>query len=556
MRALLTSLGPLLRQHWRLLLQTCAIALVTAAATVGLLGVAGWFLTATALVAGLTTFNLFVPSALVRALAFTRILARYGERLTGHAATLHLLTDLRKRVFANLLRLDAGQVARWRDGDLVARLTGDIDALDSTFLQVLLPLLVGGLTGVAVVIVLALYVPAAAPAVGLLWLLVLFIVPAWLARRVRQGGLERQDQAALLRQQVLQAVDGHADLLALGQSQRAQAELAATCARLQASALDESRAFATGQALAQAAAGLAMAAVVAAGAVALQRGQVGAAILAGCVLAVAGLFEVLSPMLRGASRLGVATAAAQRISAIERTSPTVRDPQQPCPLEAPGRIEFQDVRFRHHPAVPLIEGLDLVIEPGQRVVITGASGSGKSTLLALMLRLHDPDSGAITWHGTDLRQASLTDLHRRVALLSQDSPVFLGSVRENLCIADTHADDATLWQVLQLAGIADEVRMLPGGLDQWLGEGGRTLSAGQARRLCLARVLLTDADLIVLDEPTEGLDPAAEQALLTSLPQILAGRSLLLVTHAQVPAGLADRCYQLMEGRLVGCKES
>jgi thiol reductant ABC exporter, CydC subunit len=550
-RAMVAWMWPMLRRRWRALLPACVLALVTAAAAVGLLGVAGWFLTATALVSGaLATFNLFVSSAMVRGLAFTRILSRYGERVTGHAATLQLLADLRTRVFGRLLRLDAGQLARWRDGDLVARLTGDIDALDSVFLLSLLPLLVGALAGAVVVATLAAYVPLAAPVVGALWLIVLLLAPAWLARRVRRSGSARQEQAAALRQQVLQAVDGHADLLALDAADGAEAAFAGSSDQLRGAALDESRVLASGQALALACGGLAMLAVAAAGAIALHDERVGGALLVGCVLAVAALFEVAAPVLRGAARLGAAAAASRRVRELERTEPEIVDPPQPARLCPLGTLEFRQLRFRHHPALPLLEGVDLRIAPGERVVVTGVSGSGKSTLLAMALRLRDPQAGGIFWEGVDLRDAALADLHRRVALLPQDAPVFLGSVRDNLRIGDPAADDARLWDVLREAGLEAEIRALPGGLDQWLGEGGRTLSAGQARRLCLARVLLTDAALIALDEPTEGLDQAAEQALFRDLPRILRGRGLLLVTHAQTPSGFADATWELVEGVL------
>ena len=552
MRTLLAWLWPMLRQRWRMLALAVLLALVTLAAGVALLGVSGWFITATALVSGaLAAFNLFVPSASVRGLAFVRILARYGERVAGHAATLQLLSDLRSRVFGQLLRLDAGQLARWRDGDLVARLTGDVDALDSAFLLSIQPLLVGGIIGAVLLAVLAWAVPPAALFVGVAWLLLLLAVPAWLARRVRRAGHARQARTAALRQQVLQAVDGHADLLALDAGARAQAGFEADCAALGQAALAESRAFARGQALAQAGAGLAMLAVAVAGIASLQQGRIGGAVLVGCVLAVAALFEGLAPVMRGAARLGATTAAAARVREIGQAPVAITDPADPRPLPEQGRVEFHGVRFRYDPRLPLLEGIDLAVAPGQRVVVSGPSGSGKSTLLALLLRLRDPDAGAITWDGVDLRQARQADLHRRVALLAQDSPVFMGSVRENLRIGDPRADDAALWQALRTAGLEDEVRALPAGLDEWLGEGGRTLSAGQARRLCLARVLLSDATVLVLDEPTEGLDPQAEQAFLRDLPRILQGRGLLLVTHAPVPAGVADVAWRLEQGRLV-----
>ena len=551
MRQLLSWLWPMFMQRWRSLLPACVLAGVTAAAAIGLLGVSGWFLTATALVSGaLVVFNLFVPSAMVRGLAFIRILSRYGERLSGHAATLQLLTDLRTRVFANLLRLDAGQLSRWRDGDLVARLTGDIDALDSTFLLSLLPLLVGGVVGVVVVGILAVHVPLSVVAVGFLWLLVLLLAPSWLARRVRRSGKERQQHAAALRQHVLQAVEGHADLIALDAAASAEAALAETSGRLHAAALSESRAFASAQALALACAGWAMLIVTMAGTVALAQGRIGGALLVGCVLAVAGLFEVTAPVLRGAVRLGAATAAAGRVREIESAKPEIEDPVSPKALPPQGMVEFRQVVFGHHPSLPLLEGVDLRIEPGERVVVTGVSGSGKSTLLALLLRLRDPQAGGIFWAGVDVREAALSVLHERVALLLQDSPVFLGTVRDNLLVGAPDADDARLWEVLRQAELDAEIRLLPGGLDQWLGEGGRTLSVGQARRLCLARVLLTEASLIALDEPTEGLDQDAEQAFFRNLPRILHGRSLLLVTHAAVPPEVVDATWELVEGKL------
>jgi len=551
MRPLLSWMWPMLRRRWRALLPACVLALVSAAAAIGLLGVAGWFLAATALLPGvLATFNLFVPSATVRGLAFARILSRYGERVSGHAATLQLLADLRTRVFTTLLRLDAGQLARWRDGDLVARLTGDIDALDAAFLHSLLPTLVGAVAGVAVVAVLAVHAPLAAGLVALLWLCVLLLAPAWLMRRVRGCGRERQALSAALRQQVLEAVDGHADLLVLDAVARAEAGFAQCGAALRGTALEEARAASGAQAFALACGGLAMLGTAVFGALALREGRIGGAWLVGCVLAVAGLFEVLAPVLRGAVRMGAASAAAARVQAIEDARPEIVDPPAPRPLDTHGAVAFRGVRFRHDPCVPLLEGVDLRVAPGRRVVVSGASGSGKSTLLALLLRLRDPDAGAVSWGGVDLRDARVADVHARIALLQQDAPVFLGTVRENLRIGDPCADDACLWRVLGQAGLEREIRALPAGLDQWLGEGGRTLSAGQARRLCLARMLLTGATLLALDEPTEGLDPEAEQAFFRDLPAILHGRSLLLVTHAEVPPQLADEHWRLDGGRL------
>ncbi|MDO4231028.1 MAG: thiol reductant ABC exporter subunit CydC [Lautropia sp.] len=550
-RTLRALLLPLWRRQRRTLALACLLALITALASVGLLGVAGGFITATALVTGaLATFNLFVPSATVRALAFIRILSRYAERITGHAATLQLLADLRQQVFARLIGQEAGRLARWRDGDLVARLTGDIDALDSAFLLIALPWLVAAVCGLGVVMVLAIFLPSAALLVGVLWLCLLLPLPWWLTRRVAASGDARQREAAELRQQVLQAVEGHADLLALGADARALAEAGATAQRLGGNARQEAHVRGMGVGMLLAVAGLCTLAVVTLGAGPLAEGRVDGIWLAGGALAVAALFECVSPLLRGASRLGACAAAARRVSAL---SAEASGPEPVSPVVPPVRasLHLQGLHFRHHPALPLLEGVDLCIAPGERVLIRGESGCGKSTLLAIILGLVRAQRGHVRWGDVDLQATTRDEWHRRIVLLPQQPSVFMGSVRDNLCIGRADADDAALWQALEQAGLAGEVRALPHGLDEWLGEGGRTLSAGQARRLCLARVLLSDAALIVLDEPTEGLDAEAERAFFLQLPAMQGERSILVVTHADVPAGVFDSHWVLKDGRLL-----
>jgi ATP-binding cassette subfamily C protein CydC len=200
----------------------------------------------------------------------------------------------------------------------------------------------------------------------------------------------------------------------------------------------------------------------------------------------------------------------------------------------------------------VLDGVDFALAAGERVAITGASGSGKSTLLHLLMRLDDPAEGEVLFGGCDLRQCAQRELHRRVALLSQDAPVFLGTVRTNLLVGDPQADDAALWRALGLARLEAFVRGLPQGLDTWVGETGAALSAGQARRLCLARVVLSPAVVLLLDEPTAGLDAETEASFLEDLPQAVEGRSVVLATHARVPVSAVHRHLHLGAGKLSG----
>ena len=245
--------------------------------------------------------------------------------------------------------------------------------------------------------------------------------------------------------------------------------------------------------------------------------------------------------------------AAARLQAIVEQAPAVSDPSRPQPLRDAGPmtgLSLHGVRFAWPgQARPVLDGLDLSLAPGQRIAIGGDSGSGKSTLSLLILRQADPQAGQLLWNGQDLRELALAQWHQQLAWMPQGAPVFAGTLAENLRLGDAGADDARLWEVLERVRLADWARAT-GGLQQWLGENGATVSGGQARRLALARALLRPGPLVLLDEPTEGLDVDTANALLADLPAALGGRSLLMITHDALPAGVVDVQYRLQGGRL------
>jgi ATP-binding cassette subfamily C protein CydC len=233
-------------------------------------------------------------------------------------------------------------------------------------------------------------------------------------------------------------------------------------------------------------------------------------------------------------------AAAERLLAIAESPLPVVDPAQPAPLPADTTISVADVTFGYD-GPPVLGNLTLTIAPGEHLAFTGPSGIGKSSLLHLLLRLADPQIGSIALGGVKLTALRQADIHASMALLSQDSPLFNDTIRANLLIARPDADDTALWAALEAARVADVVRSLPQGLDSLIGEGGRTVSTGQARRLCLARVLLSPARILLLDEPTSGLDRDAEVAFFETLHAAAQGRTVVVVTHASIPSGSMDR---------------
>lgn len=557
MKSIWRLLAPLYRQRLGALLLALLLTAVTLAAGVGLLGVSGWFLTGAALVASWQTFNLFAPSALVRGLSFVRIVSRYFERVVGHDATLRLLADLRGTVFRRLLPLDAGQLAKYRDGDLIARLTGDVDALDTVYLFAIAPVI----SGLVIGLILSLVVGAWLPAAGLLLLICLFlgtiVVPLYLAKKARQPGIVVQQNVAVMRDTAVQAVTAHADLIALGAQAKAQRDFAEQCLQVAMARRRQSFLAANGKAVVQLLSGISLLGVLYWGIDDLSQGVINGPVWAGLVLAVLGIFEVFGPIMRGASRLGSAAAAAKRIEALTQAKPVIVDSLEPKDLASQGEIVFNDVHYAYPTSDgqskgrEILKGINLRVQVGERIAIIGKSGAGKSSLLNLLLRFDDPDQGDIRYAGVDIRQAPLAQLHQRIAFLTQDAPVFLGTIRSNLLIGNPNASDDELWQALDNARLGDFVRSLAEGLDTWTGETGRTLSAGQARRLCLARALLSPAQVLVLDEPTQGLDREAELSFISDLIVATQGRTVIMVTHAQLPEGAVDRVYKLHDGQLV-----
>lgn len=548
MRAIL-AFAPLLGRLKGPMFLTLLLSLITLLAGIGLLGLSGWFLTAAALSTLGSAFNIFAPSAGVRGLSFIRILSRYGEKLSGHDMTLRLLSDLRAWLFAKLFPLVP---LGWRfgRGDLVSRLLADVEALDTVFLVALGPISTAVLAGATMTAVLAIVLPGAALVYGLLFFSAVLLVPIGLVLGSRRAGAEVVSAGAELRQAVLDGIDGHQDLVLFGTSGEAVAGANAASAELSRARRRVGLHAALAAALGQLLAGGALIGTLLAGFAALGAQQIDGPLLAGLLLAVIASFEASAMLVRSATRLAGAAAAADRLQAIATSAPAIVEPAAPLPVPPGGDVRFEAVRYGYDAQHPVIDGLSFAIRGGECVAITGPSGAGKSTIAQLLLRLVDPDAGVVRLNGSDLRDVAGGELRQRIALMTQDAPVFLDTIRANLRIGRDDADEAELWRVLEAVHLAEFVRGLPGQLDAVVGEAGRTLSAGQARRICLARTLLSRADVIVFDEPTSGLDVETESAFLAELPELTRGRTAIVITHAAVPTTFA-RVLELRAGRLV-----
>lgn len=542
--------APLIRPHLRAFALPLILSLITLAAGTALLGVSGWFLTATALTTVGISFNLFAPSAAVRGFSFIRILSRYFEKLVGHNATLSLLSDMRRWLFASLFPRLPLPGRSLRHGDLVSRMTADVDALDALFLVAIGPLVTALVVGGAMTAILSWLLPGAQWFYAGAMAAAALAIPALLIVFTRDLGRRIVDAMASLRIQVLDAVAGHDDIVLFDQQHQAAKRFAVAQAELSRLRSWQGLAIALAGAGVQVVTGAALLGTLIVGLGALQSGAIGGAVLAGLLLAVMGSFEATNVVVRAVGKFGSALAAADRLKAIATRPPAIAEPARPIPLPQGTGVCFDHVDFRYDDGAPVLADFCLDLPAGNHLAITGASGSGKSTLLALLLRLAEPQAGRITVAGTDISHVALADLHARIALLSQDSPVFFDTIRNNLTLARPDATDAEHWAALADARLEQAVRALPQGLDTMVGETGATLSAGQGRRLALARTLLSPAGIVVLDEPTEGLDRETELAFFTDMARALGGRTVICVTHATLPAEIGLATRRLENGRL------
>lgn len=525
------------RVAWLLL--GLVLALFSLAAAVGLMTMAGAVI-GVALTAGV----LIAPVAL-RGLGVARVVLRYAERLVTHAATFRALTDLRIWFFRGIAHGSANGLGFRRAGDVLARLVGDIEALDGLYLRILVPLAGALLLLPAILVLLGRQSVALATVVGVLFVLVAFVLPAIAAQLTAGAGAQLANTASGLRVAALDALSGMREVRAFG----AEGRMLAAVQSREVALFSAQREVVTRTSLAGAGAFLcAQAAILA---VLVAAPDVPGSAVAAVFLVVAA-FEAVGGLGRAGALAGHAAAAAQRVLEAAEAPATVPDPRSPASAPQGSALRFEGIRFRWRPDYPLVfEGLNLAVPPGGRVAMLGPSGAGKSTLAALALKLAAPEAGQVTLGGVDIATLAAADVRARIGWLGQTTHLFNDTIRANLLLARPDAEDSALWAALEAARIAETVRALPDGLDTWVGEGGARFSGGQGRRLALARCLLSPAPLLILDEPCAGLDAQTERAFLGTLNEATQGRGVLLIAHRLTGVERLDRIYRLSGGHAV-----
>ncbi|HUB15932.1 MAG TPA: thiol reductant ABC exporter subunit CydC [Acetobacteraceae bacterium] len=528
---------------WRSRAGWLAAGLLISLAALGC-GVALMAVSGALLGAAIATGVLIAPLAL-RWLGIGRVAGRYFERLVTHAATFRALADLRVWFFRHLARTAAGGLGFRHAGDVLARLVGDVEALDGLYLRIIVPLAGAVVLLPALLIVIGRTSAALAAAIGILFTIAAVLLPWRAARAATEAGGRLTATASALRVAALDALTGLREVRAFG----AEGRMIAAVQARESALLSAQHDLARRTALAGGGSFLCGQAAIFAVLLAAGTNPVGAVVAAFLVTAA---FEAIGGLPRAGALAGHAAAAARRVLEAAEAPVPVPDPPNAAPLPTGFTLRFDGVHFRWSPDhTPVFDGLTLEIPEAARVAVLGPSGAGKSTLAAMALKVVAPQQGRVRLGGTDLAALSAAEVHARFAWLSQATHLFDDTIRANLILARPDADDAALWAAMDAARIGDFVRGLPDRLDSWVGEGGTQFSGGQGRRLALARTLLSDAPILVLDEPCAGLDAETERAFLATLNDVAQGRTLLLIAHRLTGVERLDRIWRLSGGKAV-----
>ncbi|MDF7659818.1 thiol reductant ABC exporter subunit CydC [Erwiniaceae bacterium L1_54_6] len=530
-----------LARPWRLRMALgIGLSVIVILSNVTLLALSGWFITSMALAGmGAMTLEFFAPAAAIRGLAVLRTFARYLERLVTHDATLRLLSVLRVWFYQHLEPLAPARLQAFRDGDVLARLRADIDSLDNFYLRIFAPALAGLISSVVILCVLFWFSPGVAAIDAVMLLLAGVIVPLAVVARTRSSGHAVAGLRASIQVASTDLIRGLGELQIAGAVSRQARHLSQLSHKLIAAQRQQAWTGALGSVLSALAGQIGMFCAF----ILLVGGHAGG--LAGndivmLLFAVLASAEAVAALPTAFAALGVTREAARRIFSLAELTPAVALPET-SPMPDSFDLSFSAVTMRYGPEHPTVfDSLSFHVPQGHCLAILGPSGAGKTTILSLVQGFWRCDKGSVAIGGHEVTNLADDVLRQVISVVGQKTYLFNASIRDNLRLVAPDADDDALWQALSQASLAEEVRAFPHGLDTLVGELGARLSGGQARRISIARAFLSHAPIILLDEPTEGLDATNTEMVLNALKVLVKGKTTLLVTHQIQPLMLAD----------------
>lgn len=536
---------------WRTMLLATVFGFLTIGSNMGLLGASAYLISCAALHPSIHELSVAIVG--VRFFGIARALFRYGERYISHDVTFHLLGTVRVWFYKKLEHLAPARLMEWQSGELLNSIVGDVETLKEFYLRVLAPPLIAITILVGTCIFLAHY------SVGFVYL----VIGAFIVAGILMPGLLRRIQKPLahelvatrgeLRTQLVDSMTGILDLAAFGQGKRQLEKIQCINQRLLTLQGKVSKITGLTDAL-----GL----LIVNGTVWLtlwlaiplvHSGQLAGVHLAVVVLIVQSSFEAVLPLPLVMHYLGESLAAGRRLFGIIDVEPTIILNHSTKMLPIVGTtITVQNLRFQYHRQGPVVlQDISFTVGAGEKIAIVGPSGAGKSTLLHLFMRFWDYQHGGIYIGGHEIKNYDSEQLRQQFGVVSQQTHLFNASIRDNILLAKPDASEFELSQAIENAELGDFITSLPAGYDTMVGQNGYALSGGQRQRIAIARALLKNASILILDEPTVGLDALTEQSVMKTIDKLMVDRTTILITHRLTGLQNMDQIIVLDAGKIV-----
>jgi len=557
MKSLIPFIKLFKKQLWWVILGV-SLTYVTIMSSIGLLSLAGWFISATAF-ASLSyslasTFNFFLPSAGVRFFSMVRIGGRYAERLATHEATFKILTNIRVWFYKKIEPLAPAHLIKYKSGDLLTRIVSDIDALDNLYIRILLPCVAFIFIAISVLFYFSFFsVEIAILSVSIL-VFAATVIPAFSAIISKNTAQQLTKKTADLKTETVEYVQGLAVLKLFQFDKQKCQQLNTHSNDLIEQQKSMSHFSGVNAMLMTLFLGGAIVVVVWVACELVLTKELSGSNIALLALGVIGMYESVLMLPTAFQYLGKTIASARRLLDVISEEPTVVYGDGIAVKEAVN-ITYENVFFRYDSDKNrkryILNDISFELKPKDKVAIIGTTGSGKTTLINLLARFWNVTSGRIKLSGIDLIEFSEKALREMFVIVPQNDHVFNTTIRENLLLGNPDATDAMMYSILKVVCLEKYINRLQDGLDSFTGEHGSKLSGGQRKRLVLARALLKDALVYVLDEPTEGLDKKTEIELMDSILTYLKDKTVIIVTHSLHATSKMEKCISISDGMLV-----
>ncbi len=525
----------LFKNQTQLMIMGTLLAWSTILMGIGLMSVSGWFISYTGYLATIfyavaTSFNYFFPSAGVRTFSLGRIVSRYGERILTHEATFKILTDIRVWFYNKLEPLAPAHLFKYKSGDLLSRIINDISALDNLYICILSPTIVFLLATLSITILFCFFSFVLALSTALTLLIIGFAIPSIASILGYKKSYKLNQISNDLKTDITEHINSLAELKIFDLENINSNKILQTSDDLLKQEAKLSILTGLSSALMTLSLGITIIMVTIFAVNLTATGQMNGAFIALIFLAIIAGFEALMPLPLAYQYLGKTLSASKRILNITNSKPNVSYPTQSA-TTTDYSIKFNNISFGYNNYQNIFKNFSLDIKNKEKIALFSPTGEGKSTLINLLARFWDTDKGCITIGGTDIKTLSEETLRESMTIINQSPHIFNTTIRENLLLANQNATDDGLYSALENVLLADHVKSLPKGLDTWTGELGKHLSGGQQKRLAVARAFLQYRPILILDEPTEGLDKETERVVFENLYNLMQEKTVILITH-------------------------